>query len=209
MVARIIPGLIYGSIFYICILQKNIIFLNLLLTFFLIQLNIEFYNITKKSQSILLQVLIPIIYIGLPILLIQHIKLNFGYNYLLFIVFMTWINDVSAFIIGKTIGQQKISHISKNKTIEGFLGSLLVCVVCCYYMQKALHIELNIDTFFLGVLISISCNIGDLIESLIKRKFNKKDSGKIMIGHGGMLDRLDSLESRALGRLLGSAGQNS
>tara|TARA_B100001029_G_C15060389_1_gene457920 strand:- start:3044 stop:3421 length:378 start_codon:yes stop_codon:yes gene_type:complete len=106
---------------------------------------------------------------------------------------MTWINDVSAFIIGKTIGQQKISHISKNKTIEGFLGSLLVCVVCCYYMQKALHIELNIDTFFLGVLISISCNIGDLFESKIKRKFNKKDSGKIMIGHGGMLDRLDSL----------------
>jgi len=193
MITRVIPGLIYGSIFYICILQKNIIFLNLLLTFFLLQLNIEFYHITKKSQSILLTILIPIIYIGIPILLIQYIKLHFGYNYLLFIVFMTWINDVSAFIIGKTIGRHKISHISKNKTIEGFLGSLLVCVVFCYYIQQELHIKLNINTIFLGALISISCNAGDLIESLIKRKFNKKDSGKIMIGHGGMLDRLDSL----------------
>ena len=193
MFTRIIPALIYGSVFYICILQKDIIFLNMLFTFFLIQLNIEFYNITKKGQSIFFQILIPIIYILLPILIMQNIKFEFGFNYLLFIVLMTWINDVSAFFIGKKIGKNKLSNISKNKTIEGFFGSLLVSMLLCYYITLNLNIALNINPIFIGAIISISCNIGDLIESAIKRKFNKKDSGNIMIGHGGLLDRLDSL----------------
>jgi len=193
MFKRIVPAFIYGSVFYICVLQKNIIFINILFTFFLIQLNVEFYNVTKKSQSILFQILIPIIYILLPIIIMQDIKLKFGYNYLLFIILMTWINDMSAFFIGKKIGKRKISHISKNKTIEGFVGSLIVSILLCYYITLNLNIRLNLSPIFLGGIISISCNIGDLIESSIKRKFNKKDSGKIMIGHGGMLDRLDSL----------------
>lgn len=193
MFTRIIPALIYGIIFYTCTYQKNIIFLNVLLTCLIVQLNIELYNVTKKSKSITFGILIPIFYIILPILIIQKIKLEFGYNYLLFVIFMTWINDTSAFVIGKKIGKHKLSNISPNKTIEGFLGSLIISVMTCYYLLPILNIELNINPIYLGSLISLSCNLGDLIESLIKRKFNKKDSGKIMLGHGGMLDRLDSL----------------
>ena len=66
-------------------------------------------------------------------------------------------------------------------------------MLLCYYITLNLNIALNINPIFIGAIISISCNIGDLIESAIKRKFNKKDSGNIMIGHGGLLDRLDSL----------------
>ena len=193
MFTRIIPALIYGIIFYTCIYQQNIIFLNILLTFFIIQLNIELYNVTKKSKSIIFSILIPIFYIILPVLIIQKIKLEFGYNYLLFVIFMTWINDVSAFVIGKKIGKHKLSNISPNKTIEGFLGSLIISIIICHYLLIALNIELSISYIYLGSLLSISCNVGDLFESFIKRKFKKKDSGKIMIGHGGILDRLDSL----------------
>jgi len=190
---RIIPALIYGIIFYTCIYQQNIIFLNILLTFFIIQLNIELYNVTKKSKSIIFSILIPVFYIILPILIIQRVKLEFGYNYLLFVIFMTWINDVSAFVIGKKIGKHKLSNISPNKTIEGFLGSLIISIIICHYLLIGLNIELSISYIYLGSLLSISCNVGDLFESFIKRKFKKKDSGKIMIGHGGILDRLDSL----------------
>ena len=193
MFTRIIPALIYGIIFYTCTYQQNIIFLNVLLTYLMIQLNVELYNITKKSKSIIFGILIPIFYIILPIIIIQKIKLEFGYNYLLFAIFMTWINDTGAFVIGKKIGKHKLSNISPNKTIEGFLGSLIISIITCYYLLPILDIKLNINPIYLGSLISLSCNIGDLIESLIKRKFNKKDSGKIMLGHGGMLDRLDSL----------------
>ena len=193
MFTRIIPALIYGIIFYICTYQQNIIFLNILLTFFIIQLNIELYNITRKSQSIISGILMPIVYIILPIIILQKIKLEFGYNYLLFLILITWTNDVSAFVIGKKMGKHKLSNISPNKTIEGFLGSLMVSIIMCYYLFPNLNIELNMNPIYLGLLISLSCNIGDLFESFIKRKFKKKDSGKIMLGHGGMLDRLDSL----------------
>ena len=193
MFTRIIPALIYGIIFFTCIYQKNIIFLNILLTYLIIQLNIELYQVTKRSKSIIFKIFIPIFYIILPVIIIQKIKLEFGSNYLLFVIFITWINDISAFVIGKKIGKRKLSNISPNKTIEGFLGSLIISIIICHYLLTALNVELSINYIYLGALMSLSCNIGDLFESFIKRKFKKKDSGKIMLGHGGILDRLDSL----------------
>lgn len=193
MSTRIIPGLIYGFIFSICAIDEKLIFINILLIFFLIQTNYEFYKITERSKSILLTIIAPILYLLVPIIIIKNLKLEFGSNYLLFILFITWINDISAYIIGKKIGKTKLSKISPKKTIEGFLGSIIICMITCNWLVINLNIDLTINSIFLAFIISISCNSGDLIESLIKRKFHKKDSGYIMGGHGGILDRLDSL----------------
>ena len=190
---RIIPAIIYGAIFFICVYIENVIFLNILLSFFLIQINIELFNITKKSKSIFYKFILPIIYLTIPIIIIQKIKIEFGFNHMFFLLSMAWINDMSAYFIGKKIGKNRLSKISPNKTIEGFIGSTLICTLFCGKLALFFDLNNNVNSFILGFLISISCNAGDLFESYIKRKNNVKDSGNIMKGHGGILDRLDSI----------------
>ena len=167
--------------------------MQILLTFFFIISCFEFYNITKTSRSVLLKKIFPFLYLLAPILSIYFIKIEFGSSYLIFLIIIVWINDIFAFLVGKSIGKTKISNISPNKTIEGLIGSFLVCILTTPYLIENLHLKVNINDFLLAILISISSNIGDLLESFIKRQFNKKDSGRIIIGHGGLLDRIDSL----------------
>ena len=193
IINRILPGFIYGFFFLVCAQLENIVFINLLLTFFLIQLNIEFYNITVFEKNIFYKYILPIIYFIIPIIIIKNIRTGYGSEYLVFLLLMTWINDISAFFIGKKIGKNKLSNISPNKTIEGLLGSIFICIFVCGKLSVFFNLSININSLLLGFIISISCNAGDLLESKIKRKYNVKDSGKIMKGHGGILDRLDSI----------------
>ena len=197
---RIVSGLIYALFFFFGIKSESSLFLIVILAFFLIVSYWEFYNMVKSSKNILevgdfilLMFFFPIIYLLCPIISIYLIKYEFGSNFLLFLVFIVWINDTSAFIIGKSIGKIKLSNISPDKTIEGVISSLCVCVLASFFLINFLKLETSINPFLLGAFISISSNFGDLLESFIKRKFKKKDSGKIMIGHGGILDRIDSL----------------
>ena len=83
--------------------------------------------------------------------------------------------------------------ISPNKTIEGFFGGIIACVIIGPVLIKLLNINLEINSFVLSLLISIFGIIGDLLESYLKRKSNKKDSGTILMSHGGILDRVDSI----------------
>ena len=193
LIQRIISGLIYASLFLFSAKSNNLFFLQILLTFFFIISCFEFYNITKLSRSILLKFFFPFLYLLAPILAIYFIKIEFGSPYLIFLIIIVWINDISAFLVGKSIGKIKISNISPNKTMEGLIGSFLVCILTTPYLIENLHLKLDINDFLLAILISISSNMGDLLESFIKRQFNKKDSGQIIIGHGGLLDRIDSL----------------
>ena len=193
IINRILPGFIYGFFFLVCAQLENIVFINLLLTFFLIQLNIEFYNITVFEKNIFYKYILPIIYFIIPIIIIKNIRTGYGSEYLVFLLLMTWINDISAFFIGKKIGKNKLSNISPNKTVEGLLGSIFICILVCGKLSFFFNLSININSLLLGFIISISCNAGDLLESKIKRKYNVKDSGKIMKGHGGILDRLDSI----------------
>ena len=193
IINRILPGFIYGFFFLVCAQLENIVFINLLLTFFLIQLNIEFYNITVFEKNIFYKYILPIIYFIIPIIIIKNIRTGYGSEYLVFLLLMTWINDISAFFIGKKIGKNKLSNISPNKTVEGLLGSIFICILVCGKLSVFFNLNININSLLLGFIISISCNAGDLLESKIKRKYNVKESGKIMKGHGGILDRLDSI----------------
>ena len=97
-------------------------------------------------------------------------------------------------MVGKNIGKRKLfSSVSPKKTIEGFIGGLVFSLIVAYLiaLQTALFSILN--WLIIGAMISIIGTIGDLMESKFKRQANIKDSGNIMPGHGGLLDRLDSL----------------
>lgn len=128
------------------------------------------------------------------IILIADYYENFNPNILLGAFVLVWINDSFAYLIGKNFGKQKLfSSISPKKTVEGFLGGLLFSCISSYFIAKYTHTLDFTNWLILGIIISVFGTLGDLIESKYKRQAGVKDSGVIMPGHGGLLDRLDSI----------------
>lgn len=127
---------------------------------------------------------------------------EFGQYICLLAVGVPWISDVFAYLTGRFFGKHKlIPNVSPKKTVEGSLGgivfSALVCVIYAFAILKLFREDIS-DVNYLpfiitGVVISVVSQIGDLIASLIKRKYQIKDYGKIFPGHGGVLDRFDSV----------------
>src|SRR5690606_11308543 len=107
---------------------------------------------------------------------------------------LVWANDTGAYMIGKNFGKQKLfPRISSKKTVEGFLGGLFVACIASYFIAKFAG-TLNFTYWLiLSIIVSVFGTLGDLIESKFKRQAGVKDSGVIMPGHGGLLDRLDSI----------------
>lgn len=116
------------------------------------------------------------------------------YGYILYLVFAVEINDVAAFTFGKMFGRHKLrEHISPNKTIEGSLGAIGVSLVMPFLLSFSFP---GFDTWHLiltGLIVGIGGQLGDLVISYIKRDIGIKDMGKLIQGHGGILDRVDSM----------------
>ena len=113
---------------------------------------------------------------------------------LIFMVLLTCVaSDIGGFIFGKIFKGPKLTKISPNKTISGAIGSLifssLLILMLTYYLTKSF----DLYTIIIGCIISISCQIGDLFFSFLKRKSFLKDSGNFLPGHGGILDRIDGI----------------
>ncbi len=113
---------------------------------------------------------------------------------------LTWAQDTGAYAVGRTMGRHKlIPKVSPGKTVEGAIGGILVTVLVCWaYVRFALvpYAQLALspaDTIIFAILISVAAQVGDLAESLVKREAGVKDSSRIIPGHGGVLDRFDSL----------------
>ena len=121
---------------------------------------------------------------------------NYTPYLMLSILVLIWVNDSFAFIVGKNFGKRKLFvSVSPKKTIEGFIGGFIFALITAYLISIS---SLNSGLFFtnwfiIAAIISIIGTIGDLVESKLKRQAKIKDSGTIMPGHGGILDRLDSL----------------
>lgn len=100
--------------------------------------------------------------------------------------------DIFSYLVGKSFGKYKLSKISPNKTVEGFIGgfiiSLILSVAYVYYYEM----YINVNIFLFIILIIFSAFIGDIIESYYKRKNNLKNSSELIPGHGGVFDRFDS-----------------
>ncbi|MEZ4854668.1 phosphatidate cytidylyltransferase [Flavobacterium sp.] len=139
-------------------------------------------------------------YIIFPFIIITKVPIgDKGYNpkILISIFILIWTNDTFAYLVGKNIGKHKLlPSISPKKTIEGFVGGLFFTIISGYLLAKN-YINIRESNLYMwliiAVIVSIFSTLGDLIESKFKRMAGVKDSGNIMPGHGGILDRLDSI----------------
>ena len=125
-----------------------------------------------------------------------NIELVLPSKYILIsLIFLTQLNDVYQYICGKSFGKRGITKISPNKTLEGFLGGVFLTTVTTILVAKCiLSLPLNIIILMaLGILISVLGFLGDVFMSAIKRDLNIKDTSQLIPGHGGILDRIDSL----------------
>ena len=119
---------------------------------------------------------------------------NIDYLIPLLIMISVWINDTMAYIVGSIIGKTQISAVSPNKTWEGTIGGVIVSILIVTKTTQYVLPSLNSNIVFLICLIStIAGNFGDFFESKLKRRAGVKDSGSMMPGHGGFLDRFDSI----------------
>ena len=189
--------------------DKRILTLNLATTFGL--MIAEMYNPSEKPFTNIAFTILGLIYVALPFslwnLLVWDITAIRGFGdetvhvvtpytpwILMGYFFLVWTNDTGAYITGRLIGRHKLfERVSPKKTWEGFFGGLLLTVsisglISLYYRELTVT-----DWTIIALIISITGTLGDLVESMLKRSIAMKDSGSILPGHGGILDRFDGV----------------
>lgn len=155
----------------------------------------------KKEEVIshLGKIFLSIIYIVVPFTLMVQIPfLNTQYSYIntiiLGVFILIWINDTFAFIVGKNFGKHKLlERISPNKTIEGFIGGMIFTFGASFILANQFTTLSLVQWIVIAGIVSIFGVLGDLIESMFKRQAGVKDSSNFIPGHGGFLDRFDSV----------------
>ena len=146
-------------------------------------------------------------YLTLQILAIFYVLIVFGGSsfelhgrsgnpiFFLFLLSICFFSDIGGYVIGKSIGGKRLTKISPKKTISGSIGSFSFSILALllFYNYDQYEYSLSINNFLFCLIISLVCQLGDLFISYIKRKAKIKDTGNILPGHGGLLDRVDGI----------------
>lgn len=162
---------------------------------------IELYKNKENPFSNIIHSIFPSLYVAVPfglMILGNHLfnpdTVSFNAYIILGFYFSLWSNDTGAYLSGKAFGKHKLfERISPNKTWEGSIGGAILAITIALISGHYFGVLPLWQWAGIGLIISIFGSMGDLVESLFKRSMNVKDSGKIMPGHGGILDRFDGL----------------
>lgn len=157
----------------------------------------ELFYREKFSLTHLGATLVGWVYVVVPFAMINSLAFVSGqYQYHLPLGFflLLWTNDTGAYLVGKFFGKHKLfEKVSPNKTWEGLAGGILLAFAVAWLLSNSMPVVSLNSWLIMAAIISVFANLGDLFESLVKRGVGVKDSGKIIPGHGGVLDRFDGL----------------
>jgi len=203
LIKRVITSVILLTILLVSIFTNNIVFiLSLFILSGLIcfEANNIFQKILNKkkefnSKFLFLNVLTFLYVFIIFFQLSYRIHQIEGPFFFLLVISICFFSDIGGYFVGKLIGGKKLSKISPNKTISGTIGSFIFSVIPLLVMVQFEYIDLELSfiTIILIIFISFVNQLGDLFISYLKRKAKIKDTGKILPGHGGILDRVDGI----------------
>lgn len=171
----------------------------ILILLLILRMAVELWSKSERPLVSVALSFFSILYLGIPLGIMCLEPRDTGTTMpLLAIFFMIWLNDTGAYLVGSICGKHKLfERISPKKTWEGFFGGVLFCVISAiafYYIKGFFKMNMSIEAYIiLGLIVAILSTLGDLFESLYKRSHHIKDSGNLIPGHGGILDRIDSL----------------
>ncbi|MEO5347219.1 MAG: phosphatidate cytidylyltransferase [Magnetococcus sp. YQC-9] len=137
-----------------------------------------------------------VVYCGVPMMMVDALRaMQMGGKLICVVLFVVWATDTGAYLVGRTWGQAKIvPNISPNKTWAGFWGGTAAGMGIGVVSMQGFGLPFGwIESLGLGLLLALASHAGDLVESVLKRESGVKDAGQLIPGHGGLLDRLDSL----------------
>jgi phosphatidate cytidylyltransferase len=142
-------------------------------------------------------VMAGVLYVGWLLSFLVALRLDAGRDWVFLALFVTFGSDTAAFFVGRALGRHRLApRISPGKTWEGAVAGLFGAVIISLLFTLPTPLQLPLSygrAILLGVLVSIFGQLGDLVESLLKRHVGVKESGSLMPGHGGLLDRMDSV----------------
>ncbi len=171
-----------------------------LATYLIARCIVQLYRPQQNAVHSLERSFFAMLYIVMPLSMLSSISSITSPRMLLVIFCFIWLNDTGAFLTGITLGRHKLfERVSPKKSWEGFIGGVAFCIAAAYafYYVKLLNDFLQVPdlrvTVILSVIVSLAATFGDFTESLLKRTLEVKDSGNLIPGHGGILDRIDSL----------------
>ena len=198
LLKRIITSIVIFPLLLLVLISSKFYLIVFLSLFYLI----SFYEVYKNSNSLKFTIISNIL---LLIAFYSFYFLRGDSNreliFLCWALFTTFLSDIGGYLFGKIFGGKKLTKISPNKTYSGAFGSLVLSLLSLpilvfiqmNFLNEILINFLQLNFYFFTLLTSIIAQIGDIIVSYWKRRFNIKDTGKIFPGHGGVLDRIDGL----------------
>ncbi|MGQ1945885.1 phosphatidate cytidylyltransferase [Geofilum sp. OHC36d9] len=155
----------------------------------------------RKSETPLLNIAVTLLipfYIALPFSFLHYLAFHaqsyYDFSLLMGFFVLIWANDSGAYLVGVTMGRHKLfPRISPKKTWEGFFGGLVVTLIAASIISLFFKDLIVVTWLVTALIVAVMGSLGDLVESMLKRSVHVKDSGSILPGHGGVLDRFDAV----------------
>jgi phosphatidate cytidylyltransferase len=201
----VVPSLVTGAVTFVLmfLVSARLVHPNLLLLIIPFAILLLILALYMQKPDVIRNTAISflgIIYVSLPLSTLHWLAFPpdnaFAYTHrvILGLLTLVWINDTGAYLVGITIGRHRLfERISPKKSWEGAIGGALLTLVCAWWMGLLMGMLNRTDWLILALIVSVFGVFGDLTESLFKRNVGQKDSGTLIPGHGGLLDRIDSI----------------